>query len=69
MYVSKYRKELDLMHFPGRIPFVQHLWRCLKQYCILERDIERDILDREWEVIEEDTWGHYDDIKKEWIKL
>lgn len=65
MYVSKYRKELDLMHFPGRIPFVQHLWQCLKQYCIREQTWEIvDVSDVEdWE------WGHYDDISKTWIKI
>jgi len=73
MYLSKYRKDLSLMRFPGRIPFVEHLWWCLKQYCILaemetwevveEREIERSI------DLFDDTWGHYDAVSEEWIKL
>jgi len=63
------------MRFPGRIPFAQHLWQCLKQYCIFETEF----FETEWEVVDrpmvidmpmiEETWGHYDDDTREWITL
>ena len=74
MYASKYRKDLDLMHFPGRIPFIQHLWWCIRQYCIQYAEPDPwELVEETWHEEEawydEETWGHYDDETREWVQL
>ena len=57
---------MGLLRFPGRIPFIHHLWCCLHPY--VHRDMDWEIPDKV-EKIEVIEWGHYDEDLQEWIYL
>lgn len=68
MYATRIRKNLRLMDFPGRIPFINHLWGCFRIFLKI-----LPIQEEDWvvvDVIEEcDEWGLYDIESTKWIHL
>jgi len=66
MYTIRIRKQLRLMDYPGRIPFLHHLWGCLQMYLKIPK------YEEEWEivdVIDEFEWGYYDIESDKWVHL
>ncbi len=66
MIVSRISKSpiMTLFKYPGRIPFINHLMICLKQYFPESYYVEHI------EVRTDDImWGHYDSEFDEWIQL
>ena len=55
------------MDFPGRIPFLHHLWGCIRIGCLR---IYLKIPVEEWEIVDiDDEWGLYDIDSKNWIQI
>ena len=64
MYTIRIRKQLRLMDYQGRIPFLHHLLGCLRMYLKIPK------YEEDWEFVGiEEEWGYYDMESKKWINL
>jgi len=68
MFALKCRKDMGLLRFPGRIPFIQHLWCCLRPYYVVDYEMDWEVTNKV-EKIEVIEWGHYNEELQEWIYL